>query len=124
MKDYPTDQSDEFLVELFAILMKGAEIAFEGKVPRYHQMICLWLNVHSSKTILEVKTGEGKTMIAALTALYFALRGKKVDIFTSSAALAMTETQPDSSVSKLFALFKISLGDVCLDRTVNPHLAY
>jgi hypothetical protein len=57
MKDYPSDQSDEFLVELFVILMKGAEIAFGGKIPRFHQMICLWLNVHSNKTILEVKTG-------------------------------------------------------------------
>jgi preprotein translocase subunit SecA len=92
MKDYPTDQSDEFLVDVFVILMKGAEIAFGGKIPRFHQMICLWLNVHLCKTILEVKTGEGKTMIASLTALYFALRGKKVDVFTSSAALAMTET--------------------------------
>jgi hypothetical protein len=29
-------------------------------------------------------------MIVAMTALYFALRGKKVDVFTSSATLAMT----------------------------------
>jgi preprotein translocase subunit SecA len=104
--------------------MKGVYIAFEGKIPRYHQMISLWLNVRSSKTILEVKTGEGKTMIVALTALYFALRGKKVDIFTSSATLAMTETQPNSSVSRLFSIFKISLGDVCRDRTLNPYKAY
>lgn len=100
--------------------MKGAEFAFDGKIPRYHQIICLWLNVHSKKTILEVKTGEGKTMIVALTALFFALRGKKVDVFTSNAALAMTETQKDSCVRKLFTIFKISLGDICSERTLKP----
>lgn len=55
-------------------------------------------------------------MIVAMTALYFALRGKKVDIFTSSSNLAMTETNPGSSVRKLFDIFNISLADVSRDR--------
>ncbi len=29
-------------------------------------------------------------MVVAMTALYYALRGKKVDIFTSSSVLALT----------------------------------
>jgi len=92
MSDYSSNQSDSFLRDFFSIMMKGVWLAFEKKVPRSHQMICLWFNIHSKKTILEVKTGEGKTMIVALTALFYALRGKKVDVFTSSSTLAMTET--------------------------------
>lgn len=98
---------------MFVVMMKAVYFAFEGKTPRYHQMVCLWLNVHTKKAILEVKTGEGKTMIVALTALYYALRGKKVDVFTSSETLAMTETGPSSSVRKLLSIFHISLGDLC-----------
>lgn len=59
-----------------------------------------------------------------MTALYFALRNKKVDVFTSSSNLAMTETNHDSSVRKLFDLFNISLADVCRDRLSKPHLPY
>lgn len=98
---------------MFVVMMRGVSFAFNGKTPRYHQMACLWLNVHSNKAILEVKTGEGKTMIVALTALYYALRGKKVDVFTSSETLAMTETGSNSSVRKLLSIFGISLGDLC-----------
>ena len=59
-----------------------------------------------------------------MTALYFAIRGKKVDVYTSSSNLAMTETNPDSSVRKLFDIFNISLTDVCRDRFTKPHRPY
>lgn len=83
MPDYTGNFSDNFLIDLMEIMVNAVWVAHK-KIPRKHQMICLWLNMHSSKTILEVKTGEGKSMIVAMTALYFALRGKKVDVFTSS----------------------------------------
>jgi preprotein translocase subunit SecA len=59
-----------------------------------------------------------------MTALYFALRNKKVDVFTSSSNLAMTETNHDSSVRKLFNIFDISLADVCRDRLSQRHRPY
>ena len=49
-------------------------------------------------------------MIVAMTALYHALRGKKVDVFTSSAVLATTETTETSEVRILYKLFNISLA--------------
>lgn len=52
-------------------------------------------------------------MIVAMTALYYAIRGKKVDVFTSSEALATTETSKSSSVRKLYQLFGISLDENC-----------
>jgi len=48
-----------------------------------------------------------------MTALYYALRGKKIDVFTSSSNLALTETKGNTSVRKLYALFDITLGTNC-----------
>ena len=56
LKDYSSGESDEFLIDIMINIAKGVWVAF-SKVPRYHQMICLWFNLHSNKTILEVKTG-------------------------------------------------------------------
>jgi preprotein translocase subunit SecA len=112
MPDYNGKTSDTFLIDLMVVMVKAVWLSF-NKIPRCHQMICLWFNLHSKKTILEVKTGEGKTMVVAMTALYFALRGKKVDVFTSSSTLAQTETKPDSLTRKLFNIFDISLADNC-----------
>lgn len=52
-------------------------------------------------------------MIVAMTALYYALRGKKVDVITSSEALATTETKPESNVRKFYTLFGVSLDENC-----------
>jgi hypothetical protein len=54
-------------------------------------------------------------MIVAMTALYYALRGKKVDVFTSSATLATTEAsvRENSSVRQFYTLFGISLNENC-----------
>jgi preprotein translocase subunit SecA len=113
MEDYSEEESDDFFINILVIMMVAIWIAFDKKTPRYTQLISFWFNTHSNKTILEIKTGEGKTMIVAMTALYYALRGKKVDVFTSSSALATTETRADSSVRKFFELFNITLGNNC-----------
>ena len=105
------------------MILKGVWIAFNEKKPRLTQMISFWFNVHSTKTILEIKTGEGKTMIVGMTALYYALQGKKVDVFTSSAPLAETEVLETSSVKKLMNIFRIKLGSNC-EKLDDRALAY
>jgi hypothetical protein len=58
MNDYaPEQKSDQFLLDILFYIMCGVWQAFDKKTPRYHQVACLWLNIHSNKTILEVKTG-------------------------------------------------------------------
>lgn len=52
-------------------------------------------------------------MIVAMTALYHALRGKKVDIFTSSEVLAKTETRPGTEVYNFYRLFEITVSNNC-----------
>jgi len=63
----------------------GINIAYEGKSPKITQLLSLLLTITYDKgIILEVKTGEGKTMILAMIALYYCLFGCKVAIITSS----------------------------------------
>ena len=45
-------------------------------------------NIKKIKKLLQVNTGEGKTLIAQCVALYFVLFGRKVDIATSTEVLA------------------------------------
>lgn len=65
--------------------MLGVKVAFNNKIPKATQIISLLLTISNQQgAILEIKTGEGKTMIIAMVALYYALLNKKVDIITSS----------------------------------------
>ena len=65
--------------------MLGVKVAFNNKIPKATQIISLLLTISDQQgVILEIKTGEGKTMIIAMVALYYALLNKKVDIITSS----------------------------------------
>jgi hypothetical protein len=50
--DYQNDKSDDFLREIISNIMLGIYVAFNKKIPRETQLICLWLNMHSSRNIL------------------------------------------------------------------------
>ena len=57
--------------------------------------VCILLLSHQSKVnrLLEVMTGEGKSLIIAMFAAALAMQGKKVDVITSSALLAQRDTE-------------------------------
>ena len=66
--------------------------ALYSQTPRVIQIICLlfYLEGHKKKynLILQVLSGEGKTLTISLLALYLSIIGNKVDILTSSPVLA------------------------------------
>lgn len=76
--------------------------------------ICMLLAIDKNG-LLQVSTGEGKTLIVAITAMIKALRGDYVDIVTSSSVLA----QRDATINKdLFSHFGVTVshnGDSKLD---------
>ena len=68
-----------------------------SQTPRAIQIICLLFYLEGYKKnynlILEVLTGEGKTLTISFLALYLSLVGNKVDILTSSPVLAQRDAK-------------------------------
>jgi preprotein translocase subunit SecA len=79
-----------------------------NQTPRLIQIICLLYYLEGLKNqyglILEVLSGEGKTLIISFLALYFAIFGKKVDILTSSSVLAERDAKNRKNLYNRFGI--------------------
>ena len=88
-----------------------------NQTPRVIQIICLLFYlegyIKDYNLILEVLTGEGKTLTISFLALYLSLKGNNVDILTSSPVLAERDAKDRK---KFYNFFGISC-DYC--RIVN-----
>ncbi len=84
---------DEQLISY--MIIKNEEIYYQ--TPRLIQIICLLYYIEGYKEnyglILEVLTGEGKTLTISFLALYLSILGNKVDILTSSPVLAKRDSK-------------------------------
>lgn len=100
---------DEKLISFMII----ASQEIYSQTPRAIQIICLLFYLDGYKKeynlILEVLTGEGKTLTISFLALYLAVIGEKVDILTSSPVLAQRDAKDRE---KLYNRFGISC-DYC-----------
>lgn len=99
--------------EALAVISRAVQIVF-GFEPRDTQLIALWLFVNDintrTNTLGQIATGEGKTLIVAMCAIFKALTGKHVDVVTSSSVLAIRDTK---YVQRLFALFNLEVANNC-----------
>ena len=78
-----------------------------GYIPRKIQIISLLLMLNNNMKnglIEEVKTGEGKSTIIMFLATLKALKGKKVDILTSSPVLAERDSKKNKKFFEFFGL--------------------
>lgn len=85
-------------------------VVIQGYKPRITQLVALIIllvskNPNLNGCLLEICTGEGKSCIIAMLAVIFAIQGKHVDIMTSSAVLAIRDSQ---EWTKFYETFDIS----------------
>ena len=95
-----------------------------SQTPRVIQIICLLFYLEGYKKnynlILEVLTGEGKTLTISFLALYLAIAGNKVDVLTSSPVLAQRDAKERE---KFYNRFGISCDFCRFDSKNNINLS-
>ncbi len=95
-----------FIPELLSVISQANRLA-DGYLPRKVQIVSILLFLFTPKNkglFTQIKTGEGKTTIVAILATINALRGKKVDVLTSSEVLAETNAKEKQKFYSLFNL--------------------
>lgn len=101
--------------EVIAVIGRAVQIVC-GFYPRDTQLVALWLFVCDVNQKLnklgQIATGEGKTLIVAMCAIFKALTGKHVDVVTSSSVLAKRDAK---EMGKLFGLFNLGVANNCDD---------
>ena len=88
----------------------------KGYFLRNTQLVAILLFISKQKDkglIEEISTGEGKSCIISSLAIYFALKGKKVDIISSSYTLAQRDSDEFRNLFDLFNLTTSYPYDSC-----------
>ncbi|KAL4473568.1 hypothetical protein ABPG74_022432 [Tetrahymena malaccensis] len=99
-------QNPKFLIEMLAVI-KRANFLHTGFHMTDTQILSCLLILHANKNqgrLLQVATGEGKSTIISVIAIINALKGKKVDIITSSPVLAERDAKEKTRLYKMFGL--------------------
>ena len=113
------ETEDDVLVEAFATV-READWRVLGKRPFYVQLLGGIL-LHQGR-IAEMKTGEGKTLVATLPAYLNALSGKGVHIVTVNDYLARRDSD---EMGKVYAFLGLTTGLVVHGQTADEkHIAY
>lgn len=107
---------DSLLIEAFA-LVKEASKRTIGLRPFDVQVIG-GIILHQGK-IAEMKTGEGKTLVATLPAYLNALSGKGVHIITVNDYLAKRDSE---WMGEVFRFLGLTVGCIQLDNKIDPEL--
>jgi preprotein translocase subunit SecA len=102
-----TQKEEDFDEKLISFMIIANEEIY-SQTPRVIQIICLLFYLEGYKEkynlILEVLTGEGKTLTISFLALYLAVIGNKVDILTSSPILAQRDSKERKEFYNLFGI--------------------
>ena len=89
--------------------------------------IATMIGLARGKVLVQVSTGEGKSLIVAGVAIFYALSGKKVDIVTSSGLLAIRDSTlsvSDGGLGELYAAFGIDVANNCSEQEYERIKAY
>jgi len=93
-----------FLIEALAVIKRACFLSAGIHLNDAQILSCLVALNSSEKQgkLLQVLTGEGKSIIVSVLAIVNALKGNKVDIITSSPVLAERDAKEQASLYKMF----------------------
>lgn len=107
------ETTDDILYDAFAVVREAANRVL--KLKHYHVQIIGGIALYQGR-IAEMKTGEGKTLVATLPAYLAALTGKGVHIVTVNDYLAQRDAEWMGKVHRFLGL---TVGVVCLAWTTT-----
>ncbi|CAF4288772.1 unnamed protein product [Rotaria sp. Silwood2] len=95
---------DSFIIEALTVIKRATLLDANFNLTDTQILSCLVaLNSNNKKgRLLQVATGEGKSIIVSVLAVFHALKGKKVDIITSSPVLAERDAKEKAQFYKMF----------------------
>jgi len=103
-------QSEEFvrskLPEIIAVVKRAIYLdsSFEPRSIQILSLLFILESKHNSGRLLQILTGEGKSIVVAMLAVIKALQGKYVDIITSSIVLAKRDANERRNFYDIFNL--------------------
>lgn len=114
-------EPDVPIEELIAVIMQGIFIK-RGYWPRSIQvlsLLCLLNPIEDKGRLMQINTGEGKTIIVAMLATIKALKGHMVDIVTSSSELAKPQANELESFYNIFGLTSSHNSEDTVDKNTR-----
>ncbi|EAS05901.2 helicase carboxy-terminal domain protein (macronuclear) [Tetrahymena thermophila SB210] len=102
--DYFLDSN--FLIEVLAVIKRAnfLETGFNMTDSQILSCLVVLFATQGQGRLLQVATGEGKSTIVSVLAIINGLKGKKVDIITSSPVLAERDAKEKTGLYKIFRL--------------------
>ncbi len=103
-------KDESALPEILALIRKAVKLELQWE-PWDTQLFAVLLFLHSDSNkgrLIEIATGEGKSLIIAMLAVIRALQGEKVDIVTSQAELARRDS---ATYKKFFECFNFNVAE-------------
>ena len=108
-KAYDNKSKNSIIREAISVIMRGNKLLHDY-YPRFTQIITILILMKWSNSgiLMQVATGEGKSLIVAMLATLKWLQGHTVDIVTSADHLAERDAK---EMESFYALFGLTVGD-------------
>lgn len=100
-----TKAEEDIIIESFAVISRATQLQYKYS-PRNSQLIAVLCKIFVGKfgLLLEIKTGEGKSLIVSMVAILKCLQGYKPDVSTSNEVLAKRDARETEEFYNMFNL--------------------
>ncbi|EFN83174.1 Protein translocase subunit secA [Harpegnathos saltator] len=110
-----------YMADLLSLIENAIYIKKNFRLRDTQKLAILALFTNECSTLVQVSTGEGKSLIIVALSILKALCGQKIDIITSSSVLAKRDSNMNSDI---YDLFSVSVSHNCDDDIENRKEVY